>query len=171
MFKRRFRNERFLVVWERFWDRVFEHSHWITWSKRRSKIDVFSWFGINFGIGFWWFVLNYVIKTRFKNQRFLMVWNWFWDRVFKHSYWITLSKLGSQMNASWRSGTGFGIEFRAFVFNYVFKTCLEVSDKERVLERSYSITCSKGRCKNCGFLWSGTCFWIGMLSIRIELHV
>ena len=43
--------------------------------------------------------------------------------------------------------------------------------KERVLERSYSITCSKGGGKNGGFWWFWERFWDRVLRIRIQLRV
>ena len=85
--------------------------------------------------------MNYMFKTWFKTERFLMVLNQFWDRVLRirielrdqnevqsdgqptrardpvwapvleHSYSITCSKVGSEMNAFWWSGNGFGIGF------------------------------------------------------------
>ena len=85
MLARRFRNERFLVVWERFWDRVL---------RIRIELRVQKVFGNVVHFGGPAPVLG---------------------SCFEHSYSITCSQGGSEMNAFWWSGSGFGIGFLGFV--------------------------------------------------------
>ena len=69
------------------------------------------------GSGFKAFVLNYVVKTWFTNERFLTVWHRLWDRVPG----IRIQLRVQNMFRGVRQGTGFG----AFVFNYVFKNWVQ----------------------------------------------
>ena len=81
MFTRRFSNERFLVVWERFWNRVF---------RIRIKLRVLEVFGyvVHFG------GLGAVLGS-----------------CFEHSYSITCSQGGSEMNAFLWCGSGISFVF------------------------------------------------------------
>ena len=81
MFARRFRNERFLVVWERFWDRVL---------RIRIELRVQKVFGNVVHFGGPAPVLG---------------------SCFEHSYSITCSKGVRNCGAFWWSGTGFGMVF------------------------------------------------------------
>ena len=69
------------MVWNQFYDRVLRIRIELRDQNEVQKSTFFNGLESVLGSGFKAFVLNYVVKIGFKNERFLTVWHRLWDRV------------------------------------------------------------------------------------------